>query len=136
MNIQPDNQNQAISDDQELAKALAGVNDGVGSMGLPQPDSSAVQAPDIANEPMSQFGAPATPAAQPAVMPAGSAGTDDPALASVKQAALAELRPLVDKLDVEPEEKFNTYLLLIRSTDDKDLIAPAHEAAKGITDDV
>ncbi len=59
----------------------------------------------------------------------------DQDLADVKQAALTELRPLVDKLDVDPEEKFNTYLLLVRSTDDKDLIAPAHEAAKAITDE-
>ncbi|MBP7774998.1 MAG: hypothetical protein KA069_00185, partial [Candidatus Saccharimonas sp.] len=46
-----------------------------------------------------------------------------------------ELRPLVDKLTLAPEEKFDTYLLLIRSTDDKTLIAPAHEAAKAIVDE-
>ena len=54
--------------------------------------------------------------------------TTDPALDTIKQTALSELRPLVDKLDVSPEEKFDTYLLLIRSTDDKSLIAPAHDA--------
>jgi hypothetical protein len=36
---------------------------------------------------------------------------------------------------VEPEEKFDTYLLLLRSTDDRSLIAPAHEAARGIADE-
>jgi hypothetical protein len=61
--------------------------------------------------------------------------TDTGPLASIKQDALVELRPLVDKLNVSPEEKFDTYLLLIRSTDDTDLIAPAHEAAKAITDE-
>lgn len=45
------------------------------------------------------------------------------------------MRPLVDKLNVSPEEKFDTYLLLIRSTDDTNLIAPAHEAAKAISDE-
>ena len=59
----------------------------------------------------------------------------DSALESIKQQALGELRPLVDKLQVEPDEKFDIYLLLLRSTDDKDLIAPAHEAAKAITDE-
>lgn len=56
-------------------------------------------------------------------------------LASIKQDALTELRPLVDKLNVSPEEKFDTYLLLIRSTDDTNLIGPAHDAAKAITDE-
>ena len=56
-------------------------------------------------------------------------------LESIKKDALVELRPLVDKLNVSPEEKFDTYLLLIRSTDDQDLIAPAHEAAKAIEDE-
>lgn len=56
-------------------------------------------------------------------------------LDSIKQEALGELRPLVDKLDVSPEEKFDTYLLLLRSTDDHALIAPAHEAARMISDE-
>ncbi len=56
-------------------------------------------------------------------------------LDAIKNAALEELRPLVDKLDVKAEDKFDTYLLLIRSTDDMSLIAPAHEAAKAIQDE-
>jgi hypothetical protein len=56
-------------------------------------------------------------------------------LDAIKKDALSELRPLVDKLDVSPEEKFDTYLLLLRSTDDKALIAPAHQAAQGIADE-
>lgn len=56
-------------------------------------------------------------------------------LADIKKEALGELRPLVDKLSVSAEEKFDTYLLLIRSTDDEKLIGPAHEAAKAITDE-
>lgn len=59
----------------------------------------------------------------------------DESLADIKKVALTELRPLVDKLDVSPEEKFDTLLLLIRSTDDPELIAPAHEAAKNIADE-
>lgn len=60
---------------------------------------------------------------------------EDGPLASIKQDALVELRPLVDKLNLSSEERFDTYLLLIRSTDDKDLIGPAHEAAKAIEDE-
>jgi len=46
-----------------------------------------------------------------------------------------ELRPLVGNLDLPADEKFDTLLLLIRSTDDKSLIKPAHEAAQKIEDD-
>lgn len=140
MNIQVDEQKQAISDDQELAKALAGVNDDVNSMGYE---------PIVSNsgltQPQSGLGAATdnqvvTPLPEPVVDPQTYATPvvatpADSGLANVKQAALTELRPLIDKLDVDPEEKFNTYLLLIRSTDDKDLIAPAHEAAKAIADE-
>lgn len=147
MDISGDNQKQVTSDDQELAKALAGVTQEVNDLGkdetavdsataavampdpiadLPQPDVSATPVVDnpVYNTPSPQN--QPEPSAQPTV---------DPALATVKEAALTELRPLIDKLDVSPEEKFNTYLLLIRSTDDKELIAPAHEAAKSIADE-
>ena len=66
----------------------------------------------------------------PVAAPAASGELD-----SVKLDAINELRPLVDKLNISPEEKFDTYLLLIRSTDDRTLVAPAHEAAKAITDE-
>ena len=39
------------------------------------------------------------------------------------------------KVDLPAEEKFDTYLMLIRSTDDKSLIAPAHAAAQNIGDE-
>lgn len=54
---------------------------------------------------------------------------------SIKREALTELRPLIDKLDLSPEDKFNTILLIIRSTDDKELVPKAHEAAKSIDDE-
>ena len=144
MNIQVDEQSQAISDDQELAKALAGVNDDVASMDFGQPQDNnlglgqPMAAPPVEEPAANQFAAPiadpmATSAPAPITPPADN--STDQGLADVKQAALTELRPLIDKLDVDPEEKFNTYLLLVRSTDDKDLIAPAHEAAKAITDE-
>jgi hypothetical protein len=60
---------------------------------------------------------------------------DDSPLNEIKRDALSELRPLVDKLTVSPEEKFDTLLLMIRSTDDSSLIEQAHEAAKLIEDE-
>ena len=128
MDIQPTNQ-QSISDDQELAKVLAGVTqqaDEVAS--VPAVDDTPVAPVD---EP-----APVTPTApDPVVMPSSVAPVTSGNLDSIKKDALSELRPLVDKLNVAPEEKFDTYLLLIRSTDDQSLIGPAHEAARSITDE-
>ena len=56
-------------------------------------------------------------------------------LEDIKRTALTELRPLVDKLNLSAEEKFDIYLLLLRSTDDTTLIAPAHETATSIADE-
>lgn len=129
MDIQPTNQ-QPISDDQELAKVLAGVNQQANEVAAtPVADEPAVPETDTETLP------PATPAPAviaPAVAPVTADSSD---LESIKKDALSELRPLVDKLDVSPEEKFDTYLLLLRSTDDQALIAPAHDAARGIADE-
>lgn len=65
-----------------------------------------------------------------------SPNAENNSLESIKKDALIELRPLVDKLNLAPEEKFDIYLLLLRSTDDKALIEPAHEAARNIADEV
>lgn len=147
MDITPqDNTTQPISDDQELAKALAGV----------MPDAPAAPATDA---PVLDFEetpapAPATPAVTEEALPevpeapvlpeiekhSDSHDNNDTAegsgdLEDIRKDALKELRPLMDKVDLPAEEKFNTYLMLIRSTDDRTLIAPAHEAAQAIEDE-
>lgn len=126
MNLQPDNTVSNISDDQELAKVLAGVN------GAPAPD-------DTGAAPAYEETVPETLAPEPiAINPLPIATNPVPSrddLEGVKMEAINELRPLIDKLDLPPEEKFDTYLLLIRCTDDRDLVPPAHEVAKLISDD-
>ncbi|MDX2776357.1 hypothetical protein PV379_03240 [Streptomyces caniscabiei] len=137
MDIQPTNQ-QPISDDQELAKVLAGINQQANAAAAapvatdtPAPEAPAApEAPEIPDMPDPVASAPA-PGPAP-VAPATPMSGD---LEAIKKDALSELRPLVDKLNVSAEEKFDTYLLLLRSTDDQALIAPAHEAAKSITDE-
>lgn len=145
----PDEQNQlATSDDQELAKVLAGVSDqqdGVAAeeeiVTTPLPDFTAAPTTDVPTPDPIDPAAPLPPvgtAPEPQVVDATppiqslSIGNE---LDDVKLEALHELRPLVDKLNVSSEEKFDTYLLLLRSTDDKELIMPAHEAAKAIEDE-
>ena len=39
------------------------------------------------------------------------------------------------RVELPADEKFDTYLMLIRSTDDTSLIGPAHAAAQEITDE-
>ncbi|HVI69783.1 MAG TPA: hypothetical protein VM581_05010, partial [Magnetospirillaceae bacterium] len=56
-------------------------------------------------------------------------------LDGIKASALEALRPLVGKLKLPAEERFDTLLLIIRSTDDQNLLSQAHDAAKEITDD-
>ena len=146
MDIQPQNQ-QPISDDQELAKVLAGVsqqnNDSsqsqVATPSLPQAPMTPPELPTMPDsiealeQPVIETPEPVSAYVPEPALPATSVADDS--LEAIKKDALNELRPLVDKLDVSPEEKFDTYLLLIRSTDDQALIAPAHEAARGISDE-
>lgn len=140
MDIQPKS-TQPISDDQELAKVLAGIGGDADDAGqaneeivtTPAPAQPPAPAPEpAASVPAPEPVAPAEPAAALPPMPAPAAAGE---LDDVKKEAITELRPLVDKLNLAPEEKFDTLLLLIRSTDDKTLIAPAHDAAKEITDE-
>ena len=141
--------NQSFSDDQELAKVLAGVSQGADN-NLQFEETNATASPvinpatispdpvatDQNDEPVIDIAKPAAPEpVTPTPTVSTPAAAADPALDTIKQTALNELRPLVDKLDVSPEEKFDTYLLLLRSTDDKTLIAPAHDAAVAIVDE-
>lgn len=164
VDIQPQSA-QPISDDQELAKVLAGVSEQVDEtqdsdsptvpatpvsdsiptpteeppvVDLPSPSMPPVPPDDTPigyNPPADMTTASSAPSVDaplnPAVPPTAVSGD----LEGIKKDALNELRPLVDKLQLEPEEKFDTYLLLLRSTDDRNLIAPAHAAAKAIPDE-
>ena len=140
VDIQPTT-TQPISDDQELAKVLAGVSqqgDDVSMQFEETPSGVADPAPVVeetqAIEPAIQPMDPITPAVDPVPAAAVTPAVADD-LAPIKNEAINELRPLVDKLNLPAEEKFDTYLLLLRSTDDRTLIAPAHAAAQSITDE-
>jgi hypothetical protein len=145
-----------ITDDQELAKVLAGINQQtdqamqfettpVTTPTVPAP-ASTLPTPDPVVAP-EETPAATEPEEKPAETPAPAAIEDAPAdlptptvassddLSDIKKDALNDLRPLVGKLDLEPDEKFDTYLLLIRSTDDKSLVAPAYAAAQSIPDE-
>ena len=141
MDIQPQT-TQPISDDQELAKVLAGVSQ-LTDNNLDFEETPVSAVPAVPTDPVEtsvpevkpEIEAPQLPITgyNPPVFSAPIASSDN--LESIKKDALIELRPLVDKLNLAAEEKFNIYLLLLRSTDDKTLIAAAHTAAQGISDE-
>ncbi|HEX6258043.1 MAG TPA: hypothetical protein VFZ48_01025 [Candidatus Saccharimonadales bacterium] len=137
-----DNQ-QPISDDQELAKVLTGDNkkpSGTKALDDLQFEESPLPTPSVTpSAAPSDTPAPATPSASPApVIPVIDPIPTVPAaggLDAIKKDALEELRPLATKLNLPADEKFDTLLLIIRSTDDQSLLGAAHEAAKAIEDE-
>jgi hypothetical protein len=123
MNVQPVT-NQPISDDDDLAKVLSGAEGELPQ--APQPEVAAEPVPAEAPQPVVSGDNPlsGTP------IPSGHEELEE-----IKKEALEELKPLIDKLQVTPEEKFDIILLIIRSTDDEELVGKAHETAQQIEDE-
>lgn len=148
-----------VTDDQELAKVLASMNeDAAKNDDAAAPEAPAApqapQAPandDVPPIPDTLPGAGSTTPPTPPVVPAPTpppapAVTPPPSpispapvgggkLEDIKRQALEELRPIVGKLDLPAEDKFDALLLVIRSSDDQSLIQSAYDAAEGITDE-
>lgn len=139
MDFSANDATQPISDDQELAKALAGVVADEPEQPAPAFNEALPELPGAVNVPVTPAAAPAASIAAPApaqpVAPAAPAPVVPSGLDGIKKDALNELRPLVDKVDLSAEDKFDIYLMLIRSTDDSSLIGPAHTASQGIADE-
>lgn len=149
-------QHAPVTDDQELAKVLASMSEEAKKQG-PEPttpSSETVPTPAAIPEPVTVSDTPTTdPSAstdtQPTTdapvaditlpelppLPTSSAPLVPSDLDEIKKSALSELRPIVDKLDLPAEEKFEALLLVIRSSDDQSLIKAAYGAAEGITDE-
>ncbi len=123
MNIQPVN-NQPVSDDNDLAKVLSGA-DGDAPALTPDPISPEPVVPEM--PPLEE-----TPPSE-STTTTPSVGHEE--LESIKKEALEELKPLVDKLELPPEEKFDILLLIIRSCDDQELVEKAHTTAAQIVDE-
>jgi hypothetical protein len=133
------------TDDQDLANVLAGISQdpnatddkAASDSGLqfeetPAPEAEAAPAETTETPEVPEITLPSPAAADDA---ATAPANMTPELESLKKDALSELRPLVDKLSLPADEKFDTLLLIIRSTDDQTLLSEAHEAAKGIEDE-
>jgi len=63
---------------------------------------------------------------------------DDPAdreLIGIKKQALGDLSPIIDQLDLPPEEKFRTIMMVIQASDDQTMVKAAYTAAHSIEDE-
>lgn len=114
----------------EEAKA---VDEQVAALSEATPLAPPIPAP-VAPEP------PAMPAfANGIVAPIGSAPKQasygDPDLDRVKSSALSDLRPIIEKIDLPAEKKFEVYKEIIDAMNDKACIEPAYNAAKSIADE-
>lgn len=56
-------------------------------------------------------------------------------LLEIRRLALNDLQPLMDKLDMPPEEKYKTLMMMIQSTDNQSLLDTAYRAAHDIKND-
>lgn len=144
--------NQNRSKDNDLQRAIDEITQKGGSNGGSKPAASApMSQPPVSMMPPAAASAntmklPQAPAPQmsmPAVapvmpgMPAGYGramgyGAD---ISKVKEAALKELFPIMDRVEVEPEKRFLLYQEMLSTMRDKAVIAPAYEAARQIRDD-
>lgn len=86
--------------------------------------------------------APATPeAAAPAINLEAAApvtpeaAIEDSKLEDVKKQMLQDLYPLMDKIKINPDQKFKVYKQMIESTGDKEMITAAYDTAKSLTDE-
>ncbi|EDK72518.1 CTP synthase, partial [candidate division TM7 genomosp. GTL1] len=127
MDIQPANQAQPVSDDQELAKVLAGPDDTQAPAAPAEPaaDNTTQSGLQFEESPVPPAAGASVAAPEPAVLPTpaptpspetpvAQTPSASPELDSIKKDALEELRPLVTKLDLPSDEKFDTLLLIIR----------------------
>lgn len=123
-----------ISDDQELTEALAGVN---GIITEAKPTAPAPKPADGLDPIIMRSRNGNAPMDETVSLDAPIVDNYNVTnvLETIKKDALIKLRPLIDNLNLAPEEKFDIYLLILRSTDDKTIIAPAYEAAQGIEDE-
>lgn len=141
--------NQNRNKDNDLQRAIDEITQKGGSAGGPKPSNN--PAPAAGQPPMmppaGQPGAmrlpqsPVPPMSMPNVPPMGGAGFGRSMggygsdISKVKEAALKELFPIMDRVEVDPEKRFMLYQEMLNTMRDKAVIAPAYEAARQIRDD-
>jgi hypothetical protein len=144
-------------EENDLQKAIAGMagastvapGGGIGAadapMGAAFMDEADSPAAPVASdpEPRSSMTPPAVPSipgfpspsspVSPAPAPAALASSGD--LDQVKMSALNDLKPIIDRVNIDPGDKFKIYREILEDMPDKTVIEPAYNAAKQIADE-
>lgn len=123
-------------DDNSQGMGQVGDNQGVGGSGAPaiQSHTSSYDGVNTDATTPPAIPEPVTNVVAPTVHATSAAPASDD-LAEIKQQALHQLMPVIDKLEQTPEEKFRTTMMVIQASDNRDLIKPAYEAAMQIADE-
>lgn len=112
-----------------MNQAPASIEEQVAAEATPEmPVESAPVAPETAPEVAQDV--TESVMGMPEAAPAGNTE-----LSSVKQSMIQDLIPLMDKVSLDADKKFDLYKEVIDSTHDKTMVPAAYEAAKGIADD-
>ncbi len=101
-------------------------------MGAPVPQPAQPAAMKMPQGPAPQMSMPSMPTMSSSYGRPMGYGAD---ISKVKEAALKELFPIMDRVEVEPEKRFLLYQEMLTTMRDKAVIAPAYEAARQIRDD-
>lgn len=123
----------AYAEQAQMAPPMPPVAPVADNLAQPRPDTSPV--PPTPPQPAPAYAPGIEPPAPSPLSTAPLAPVAAGSLDAIKKDALDNLRPLVDKLNLPADEKFDTLLLLIRSTDDQSLVTPAYDAARNISDE-
>lgn len=124
-----DNQTNNQADNAGPAPTLGGDASAFGG-----PADNQSQGGTVPSQPLDSF-APTTPAPTPSDSSSNSSSGNNSQLDKIKTDALAQLSPLVNKLDQSPEEKYKTLMMMVQASDNQDLLPEAYEAAQKITDE-
>ena len=76
-----------------------------------------------------------TPEPTPEIEVGTAPAADGLNMHQVKEAALRDLVPLLDRLNMSPNQKFNLYRNIFEQLKDYTVLSPAYNAAKEITDE-
>ena len=133
--VNTDSQPAETSLDQQLATMSQQISNNMAELASNQDQPAVAEATD----PVETTDAAADLPTETMALDASSESLSAPALVSdldeLRKKALSDLRPIVDKVELNDEESFYILLLLIRETDDESLLPKAYEAARQIRDE-
>ena len=96
---------------------------------IPEPKIEAAEIPEI------NFEETLIPDAEAADTETPQDDDKEKSVAQVKEAALRDLMPLLEKMNINPSQKFRIYRDAFRTLHDYTILEPAYNAAKEITDE-